>query len=152
MSTTDHEIRLVQYKAAIETINALEGRKQRVAAIYFTMTSAIIIAVVTLLKLNMSFPEPLIAFSLLLISMVWFWQIMWFRQQLREERGFLAEVEEEFPIRSIEWKMNVRRSGRSIFTVASATLADVSVPVVIGFWVATWVAVSFWFGLPGFRI
>ena len=41
---------------------------------------------------------------------------------------------------------------KDILAIKSVTLADILIPLVIGFWSAAGVGFSAWFGLPGFRL
>ena len=86
------------------------------------------------------------------VSIVWIWHILSIRQLLQEEKELLFAIEEEFPIQSIEIKKSIRNNNRSFLKLDNMDAPNIVIPLTIGFIAMFWVGVSFWFGLPGFRI
>ncbi len=152
MSSADHNIVMAQHRAAIDMIIALEARQQRVAPIYFAMTSALVIGALTAAKLEMGFPEPLMIVGVIQVSIVWVWYILSIRQLLQEEKDLLFAIEKELPIQSIETKQSIRNNNRSFLKFDNVDAPNIVIPLTIGFIAMFWVFVSFWLGLPGFRI
>lgn len=101
---TDLDRKLEIYKVYISTITANENRRQQASVVYLGMVAAIITAVgIVSNKMPLIYPASLI----LLISLVWFLTIGYFRRLAKAKFSVVSEMEKDFPIAPFEMEWEI---------------------------------------------